>query len=259
MSQFRTGQRPRGANTNQKAVAWGCGCLTLGLVFLGGCGALLSLGDEDGGGSPAAESVTESGTPTEEVTTASPAPEETTAALPDLKGMGLQEAQDAAQELGFYLLDSEDLTGRDRLQILDRNWKVCGQSPKPGDHSVEKKITFKVVKLDESCSRSKPKPVEDDESGNGGDSGDGGSSTRGATDGGSDSGGGSSSSGGASSSGGTSSSGGSSNTGGGSDDSAVYYANCDAVRAAGAAPIRRGQPGYRSGLDRDGDGTACDT
>ncbi|WP_447005271.1 thermonuclease family protein [Saccharothrix isguenensis] len=39
---------------------------------------------------------------------------------------------------------------------------------------------------------------------------------------------------------------------------AVHYANCDAVRAAGKAPLHAGQPGYRSGLDRDGDGTACD-
>lgn len=38
----------------------------------------------------------------------------------------------------------------------------------------------------------------------------------------------------------------------------VYYANCDDAIAAGAAPIQRGQPGYRSALDRDGDGTACD-
>lgn len=38
----------------------------------------------------------------------------------------------------------------------------------------------------------------------------------------------------------------------------VYYANCEEARAAGAAPIARGDPGYRSGLDRDGDGTACD-
>jgi hypothetical protein len=34
----------------------------------------------------------------------------------------------------------------------------------------------------------------------------------------------------------------------------VHYANCDAVRAAGAAPLYRGQPGYRSRLDRDRDG-----
>lgn len=39
----------------------------------------------------------------------------------------------------------------------------------------------------------------------------------------------------------------------------VYYKNCDAARAAGVAPIRVGEPGYRKGLDRDGDGTACDS
>lgn len=38
----------------------------------------------------------------------------------------------------------------------------------------------------------------------------------------------------------------------------TYYANCAAAKAAGAAPIYQGQPGYRSGLDRDGDGIACD-
>ena len=38
----------------------------------------------------------------------------------------------------------------------------------------------------------------------------------------------------------------------------VYYANCTAVRAAGAAPLHAGEPGYRAGLDRDGDGTACE-
>jgi len=37
----------------------------------------------------------------------------------------------------------------------------------------------------------------------------------------------------------------------------VYYKNCAAVQAAGAAPIRRGDPGYRSALDRDGDGEGC--
>lgn len=41
--------------------------------------------------------------------------------------------------------------------------------------------------------------------------------------------------------------------------SAVSYANCDAVRAAGAAPIYAGQPGYSFDLDRDRDGVACDT
>ena len=40
--------------------------------------------------------------------------------------------------------------------------------------------------------------------------------------------------------------------------SSVYYKNCDAVRAAGAAPLHRGEPGYRPGLDSDGDGVACE-
>lgn len=45
---------------------------------------------------------------------------------------------------------------------------------------------------------------------------------------------------------------------GGSSPSA-YYANCAAVRAAGAAPLRAGQPGYETPrLDRDGDGVACE-
>jgi hypothetical protein len=38
----------------------------------------------------------------------------------------------------------------------------------------------------------------------------------------------------------------------------VYYANCDAARAAGAAPVRVGDPGYASHLDRDGDGVGCE-
>ena len=38
----------------------------------------------------------------------------------------------------------------------------------------------------------------------------------------------------------------------------TYYANCSEARAAGAAPIRRGQPGYGSHLDRDNDGVACE-
>jgi hypothetical protein len=39
---------------------------------------------------------------------------------------------------------------------------------------------------------------------------------------------------------------------------ATYYKNCDAARAAGAAPLHRGEPGYRPALDRDKDGVACE-
>jgi outer membrane biosynthesis protein TonB len=38
----------------------------------------------------------------------------------------------------------------------------------------------------------------------------------------------------------------------------AFYENCAAARAAGAAPLYAGEPGYRSGLDRDHDGVACE-
>ncbi|WP_147680467.1 excalibur calcium-binding domain-containing protein [Actinomyces ruminicola] len=41
-------------------------------------------------------------------------------------------------------------------------------------------------------------------------------------------------------------------------DTSVYYQNCSEARAAGAAPLYRDDPGYRSGLDRDNDGIACE-
>ncbi len=37
------------------------------------------------------------------------------------------------------------------------------------------------------------------------------------------------------------------------------YPNCKAAKAAGAAPLYRGDPGYSSKLDRDGDGVACES
>ena len=38
----------------------------------------------------------------------------------------------------------------------------------------------------------------------------------------------------------------------------AYFANCSAARAAGAAPVRQGDPGYASHLDRDNDGVGCE-
>lgn len=38
----------------------------------------------------------------------------------------------------------------------------------------------------------------------------------------------------------------------------AYYQNCSDAKAAGAAPLYRGSPGYRPGLDGDNDGVACE-
>ncbi|WP_327139494.1 GmrSD restriction endonuclease domain-containing protein [Nocardia sp. NBC_01327] len=38
----------------------------------------------------------------------------------------------------------------------------------------------------------------------------------------------------------------------------IYFKTCDEVRAAGKAPLRRNDPGYRLQLDGNGDGVACE-
>ncbi|WP_227711427.1 excalibur calcium-binding domain-containing protein [Novosphingobium ovatum] len=47
-------------------------------------------------------------------------------------------------------------------------------------------------------------------------------------------------------------------TAGETSDDVVFWPSCSSARAAGAAPIYSGQPGYRPPLDRDGDGVACE-
>lgn len=38
----------------------------------------------------------------------------------------------------------------------------------------------------------------------------------------------------------------------------IYFNNCSEAKAAGAAPLYQGEPGYRPKLDRDNDGIACE-
>lgn len=93
--------------------------------------------------------------PETERTTQAPAPgaepAKESGQLASFVGMGLQSAQDKAQELGFYRLKSHDALGRGRNQISDRNWKVCTQTPQPGAHPTDTRIDFGTVKLDETC------------------------------------------------------------------------------------------------------------
>jgi beta-lactam-binding protein with PASTA domain len=80
--------------------------------------------------------------------------------MPDFVGMGLQSAQDKAQELGFYGLTSHDALGRDRMQAFDRNWQVCSQNIKAGSSiSTGSKLDFGAVKLDETCPAKDEKPL----------------------------------------------------------------------------------------------------
>ena len=98
-----------------------------------------------------------------ETTSSSPSPDATatsgssktaseTKTVPNFVGKGLQSAQDEAQAAGFYNLASHDSSGRDRNQILDRDWKVCTQNPAAGTKtSTDTKLDFGTVKLAETC------------------------------------------------------------------------------------------------------------
>ena len=92
-----------------------------------------------------------------EPTPAEPPPtsQATSWTMPNLVGSGLQEAQDAIQRLtgyGILITTSHDATGAGRMQVADRNWKVCSQNVAPGETiTSSSRIDFGAVQLDERC------------------------------------------------------------------------------------------------------------
>jgi hypothetical protein len=76
--------------------------------------------------------------------------------MPNLIGRNLQAAQDAIQALTgnpAFFSSSTDLTGKGRMQVLDRNWQVCSSTPPPGaTFTSDTAVDFGVVKIDtETC------------------------------------------------------------------------------------------------------------
>jgi len=75
--------------------------------------------------------------------------------MPELRGAGLQAAQDRIQALtgdAIFFTSSHDVSGRGRHQILDRDWQVCSQNVAAGTPiGVGTKIDFGVVKTSEQC------------------------------------------------------------------------------------------------------------
>lgn len=117
-------------------------------------GALLGCQPDDSA-KPAAPSLTAppmSTTPAATDTTDDKPPATERKQVPSFVGMGLQSAQDAAQAQGFYALTSHDALGRDRMQVLDRNWKVCSQNVAAGTTvATDTTLDFGAVKLEETC------------------------------------------------------------------------------------------------------------
>jgi hypothetical protein len=101
---------------------------------------------------PATTTGSSGSTATATATTSSDSKTGTKETVPNFVGMGLQSAQDKAQEVGFYSLKSHDSSGRARMQILDRDWKVCSQNIKAGSQAATNtELDFGAVKLDETC------------------------------------------------------------------------------------------------------------
>lgn len=75
--------------------------------------------------------------------------------MPDLTGKDLQTAQDSIQSLtndAIFFSDSHDVSGQDRMQVLDRGWQVCDQDPGPGTEiTADTDIDFGVVRESEQC------------------------------------------------------------------------------------------------------------
>jgi beta-lactam-binding protein with PASTA domain len=69
--------------------------------------------------------------------------------MPDVYCMNLQDAQDEIQRNGVFFSRSHDATGQDRMQLVDSNWIVVGQSPAPGAHNSEFEAVLEVVKYGE--------------------------------------------------------------------------------------------------------------
>jgi hypothetical protein len=67
--------------------------------------------------------------------------------VPNEVGRNHQAAQDDLQAHGFYYLREKDCSGRGRLLLFDRNWKVVRQSPRAGAKvSTSRTITLCSIK-----------------------------------------------------------------------------------------------------------------
>ncbi|MHB9756525.1 hypothetical protein ACYBSK_19310 [Streptomyces sp. BYX5S] len=74
-----------------------------------------------------------------------------TARLPDLRGMTLAGAQQAARAAGFNRLAGQDALPDHRMTLRGSNWTVCTQQPPPGRHAVTTAVTVRAVKEGEHC------------------------------------------------------------------------------------------------------------
>jgi hypothetical protein len=126
------------------------------LVLVGVLATFPACGEDEDPPSPATTVPTPSTTGASNTTNPSSTQADTTVppsiTVPDMVGQDLQLAQDTMQAAGLFYLSSHDATGAARLQVLDRNWKVCTQTPPAGSNvAPSQEVDFGVVRDEEEC------------------------------------------------------------------------------------------------------------
>ncbi|WP_262412861.1 hypothetical protein [Actinacidiphila acidipaludis] len=76
-------------------------------------------------------------------------PPKTGRTMPDFVGKGLAAARDSLPRDAS--VTNKDASGRGRIVILESDWTVCAQTPRPGAAYHGQPVTFSAVKIGERC------------------------------------------------------------------------------------------------------------
>jgi hypothetical protein len=71
--------------------------------------------------------------------------------LPALGGKGLAWAVDDLKKAGFEEVSAYDAWGRDRSSDDDKDWRVCFQTPAPGEQPTSTTVRLGVVLVTQEC------------------------------------------------------------------------------------------------------------
>ncbi|WP_030987444.1 DUF3761 domain-containing protein [Streptomyces sp. NRRL S-1813] len=147
-----TGNQGSTSPEDKKNARLGCAVIAVFVLLVGGCVNLMNGDDETKSATTSVSDASDGESDASDGESDASGSQGDTITVPDYTGQNLQEAQDAAQRAGIYLLKSRDLSMRERMQVWDRSWQVCEQEPAAGAVMQDTKtLTFAVVKADESC------------------------------------------------------------------------------------------------------------
>ncbi|MGW5683448.1 hypothetical protein [Nonomuraea sp. NPDC003754] len=73
------------------------------------------------------------------------------APVPDVAGQGLVQALGELRDAGYERVRTVDVSGRGRVVVVRRGWKVCAQRPTAGETPDRQRVELAVVKANETC------------------------------------------------------------------------------------------------------------